>query len=39
MRKAFKNEMKFIKDNAVKIRDKYSLDNVLKEVKEVFELE
>jgi len=39
MRKAFKNEMKFIRDNAVKIRKKYSLDNILKEVKEVFELE
>lgn len=39
MRKAFNNEMKFIKDNAVKIRDKYSLDNILKEVKGVFEIE
>ena len=39
MRKAFKNEMKFVRDNAVKIRDKYNLDNILKEVKEVFEIE
>lgn len=39
MRKAFKNEMKFIKQNAVKIRQTYSLDNILKEVKEAFEIE
>ena len=38
MRKAFKNEMKFIRDNAVKIRDKYNIDNVLKEVQEAFDL-
>ena len=39
MRKAYHNEMKFIKDNAVKIRDKYSIGNVLKEVKEAFDIE
>jgi glycosyltransferase involved in cell wall biosynthesis len=39
MRKAFQNDMKFVRDNAVKIRDKYSIDNVLKEVKEAFDIE
>jgi len=38
MRKAQRNEMKFIKDNAVKISNTYSYDNTIKEIKEAFDL-
>ena len=38
MRKAYKNPMKFITDNAVKIKEKYSFDNIIKEIKEAFDL-
>ena len=39
MRRAFKNEMKFIRSNAVKIRDKFGIENALNEIKVAFEIE
>lgn len=38
MRKAYKNPMNFIKNNAIKIRDKYNYENIIKEIKEAFDL-
>jgi len=38
MRKAFKNEMKFIRQNAPKIRNKFSFDKVTQEIREAFEI-
>lgn len=39
MRKAFKNEMRFIRDNAVKIKEKYSYENIEKEIRKAFNFE
>lgn len=40
MRKVFKNKgSKFITDQAVKVRDKYSFDNIIKEIKVAFEID
>ena len=38
MRKAYRSDMKFVVDNAVKIRDKFGLDNTLEQIKKVFNI-
>lgn len=39
MRKVFRSKATFVAQNAPKIRDTFSIDNILKEVKEAFEIE
>ena len=39
MRRAYKNEMKFIRANAVKVKDRFNYDNIAKEIKVAFDIE